>query len=83
MIALIAVIEAQKMNGMVIRKSYDVSDHNTQLAVWRKTDHSSFDRSVQKSKFMHHWRACRTRLLNGMLPIHGLSHGKRVVRIGH
>ena len=29
MIALIAVIDAQKMNGTVILKSYDVSDQTT------------------------------------------------------
>jgi hypothetical protein len=55
-IALIAVIDAQKMNGTVIRNPM-MSDHNTQLALWRQTDNSSFDRSVQKSKFMHRCRA--------------------------
>jgi len=43
MIALIAVIEAHKMNGTVIRNPMFVSDHNTQLALWRKIDHSSLE----------------------------------------
>ena len=47
MIALIAVIERAKDERQGHSKSCDVSDHNTQLAPWRQTDHSSFDRSVQ------------------------------------
>jgi NAD(P)-dependent dehydrogenase (short-subunit alcohol dehydrogenase family) len=57
-----------------------VSDHKTQLALWRQTDHSRFDRSVQKSNF---WGAVNvTRVILPHLRQQGSGHFIQITSIG-